>query len=80
MCVPAAAWTPALFGADCEPECSGSLNPADGTTEFLPDHLLGIIRAAIPDDNDLKRRVRLLQSRIQRWKNKPRPIAGRNDD
>ena len=42
----------------------GKTYPADGTTEFLPNHLLGIIRAAIPDDNDLERRVRLLQSRL----------------
>ena len=42
----------------------GKAYPADSTTEFLPNHLLGIIRASIPDDNDLERRVRLLQSRL----------------
>ena len=58
----------------------GKAYPADGSTEFLPNRLLGIIRAAISDDNDLERRVRLPQSRLQRWNNKPRPIVSRNDD
>ena len=58
----------------------GKAYPADGTTEFPPNHLLGIIRAAIRDDDDLERRVRLSQSRLQRWDNKPGPIVGRNDD
>ena len=33
--------------------------PANGATEFLPNHLFGIIRAAIPNDDDLEGRVRL---------------------
>src|SRR5437868_8987789 len=58
----------------------GKAYSADGTTEFLPNHLLGIIRATISYNDDLERRVRLLQGRLQRWDNKARSIVGRNDD
>ena len=57
----------------------GKANPADGTT--CPSrHLLGVIRAAIRDDDDLERRLRLTQSRLQRWNNKAGTIVSGNDD
>ena len=42
-----------------------------GNLRNQPNQLLGIIRTAIPDDDDHERRVRLYQSRLQRWDNKP---------